>query len=98
MAEGPPPGIDVHKRMLAVAVADVATEGEYAFERYQIGTTPAQLRWLAEWLVDRQVVLGGTALAQPGNTALSTWKQNMAKSKYDPGPAPKSVTRTYEPF
>ena len=26
-------GIDVHKRMLAVVVADVAVEGEYQFER-----------------------------------------------------------------
>jgi len=29
-------GIDVHKRMLAVVVADVATEGDYDFERRQL--------------------------------------------------------------
>jgi hypothetical protein len=27
---------------------------------------------------------------------LGTWKLNVAKSKYSPGPAPKSVTVTYE--
>ena len=30
-------GIDVHKRMLAVVVADVAVEGEYQFERRMVG-------------------------------------------------------------
>jgi hypothetical protein len=33
-----------------------------------------------------------------GNTELGTWKLNVAKSKYDPGPAPKGGTRKYEPF
>jgi hypothetical protein len=28
--------------------------------------------------------------------ALGTWKLNVAKSKYSPGPAPKSMTRTVE--
>jgi hypothetical protein len=36
-------------------------------------------------------------LAQAG-TVLTSWKLNLAKSKYDPGPAPMSETRTYEPF
>ena len=31
-------GIDVHKRMLAVVIADVAVEGEYQFERRKVGT------------------------------------------------------------
>ena len=48
-------GIDVHKKMLAVVVADVAAEGEYQFERRRVGTSPAQLRLLAEWLVEREV-------------------------------------------
>ena len=48
-------GIDVHKRMLAVVVADVAVEGEYQFERRMVGTSPDQLRALAEWLVEREV-------------------------------------------
>jgi hypothetical protein len=29
------------------------------------------------------------------NPFVGTWKLNLAKSKYDPGPPPKSETRTY---
>ena len=47
-------GIDVHKRRLAVVVADVAAEGEYVCERRIVGTTPEQLRALAAcWLTAR---------------------------------------------
>lgn len=58
-------GIDVHKKMLAVAVADVAIEGDWRFERRQFGTSPSQLRVLAEWLIAREVeevVMESTAL------------------------------------
>jgi transposase len=48
-------GIDVHKKMLAVVVADVEGEGDFHFERHKIGTSPAELRELAGWLVERQV-------------------------------------------
>jgi transposase len=48
-------GIDVHKKMLAVAVADVEVEGDFHFERLKVGTNPIQLRALAEWLVEREV-------------------------------------------
>ena len=48
-------GIDVHKRMLAVVVSDLAADGEEAFERRQFGSTPAQLRLLADWLSAHQV-------------------------------------------
>jgi transposase len=48
-------GIDVHKRTLAVAVSDVEVVGEFAFERRQFGSTPTQLRVLADWLVEQQV-------------------------------------------
>lgn len=48
-------GIDVHKRMLAVVVSDVGIGSEYAFERRQLGSNPAQLRLLAEWLLEQQV-------------------------------------------
>ena len=37
-------GIDVHKKMLAVVVADVEVDGEYQFERRKVGTSPADLR------------------------------------------------------
>ena len=46
-------GIDVHKKMLAVVVADV--EGDVQFDRQKIGTSPADLRALADWLVAREV-------------------------------------------
>jgi transposase len=49
-------GIDVHKRMLAVVVADVEVVGEFAFDRRQFASTPAQLRALAEWLIAQHVV------------------------------------------
>ena len=48
-------GIDVHKAMLAVVVADVEVEGDWQFERRQFGATPSQLRLLAEWLVAHEV-------------------------------------------
>ena len=43
-------GIDVHKKMLAVAVADVEVDGDFQFERQKVGTTPIDLRRLADWL------------------------------------------------
>jgi hypothetical protein len=48
-------GIDVHKKMLAVVVADVELDEEYRFERLKVGTSPAELRALADWLVEREV-------------------------------------------
>jgi transposase len=48
-------GVDVHKRMLAVVIADAEIDGEYQFERRKVGTSPDQLRSLAEWLVTREV-------------------------------------------
>ena len=57
-------GIDVHKRMLAVVVADVATDGNYQFERRTVGASPEQLRQLAEWFVEQdveEVVMESTA-------------------------------------
>jgi transposase len=56
--------IDVHKKMLAVVTADIAVEGEYAFERRQFSTSPDQLRALTEWLVEQkiqEVVMESTA-------------------------------------
>src|SRR2546428_3088250 len=48
-------GIDVHKRKLAVVVADVEVEDEYQFERRWYGSNPEQLQRLAEWLIEQQV-------------------------------------------
>jgi len=41
--------------MLAVSVSDVEIEGEYQFERRQLGSNPAQLRLLADWLLEQEV-------------------------------------------
>src|SRR5438045_1376057 len=43
----------VHKKMLAVVVADAEVDGDFHFERQNVGTTPADLRKLADWLVAR---------------------------------------------
>ena len=48
-------GIDVHKKMLAVVVADVEIDGDFHFDRQKVGTTPADLRGLAHWLVEQDV-------------------------------------------
>ncbi len=40
-------GIDVHKKMVAVAIADVEIAETWRFERRQIGTSP----WLRRLLV-----------------------------------------------
>jgi len=45
----------VHKKMLAVVVADVEVVAEYRFERLKVGTSPSELRALADWLVEREV-------------------------------------------
>jgi transposase len=48
-------GVDVHKKMLAVAVADVEVAGEWRFDRRQFGTSPGELRALAAWFLEREV-------------------------------------------
>ena len=85
-------GIDVHKRMLAVVVSDVEVADEYQFERRQLGSNPAQLRALAEWLLEQQVqevVMESTAQYwQPVWGALEQyWKPPCQKSE---GARPRS--------
>jgi transposase len=48
-------GIDVHKKRLAVVVADIEADDEYQFERRWYGSNPEQLRVLLEWLIEQQV-------------------------------------------
>lgn len=87
-------GIDVHKRMLAVVVSDVEVDGEYEFERRQFGSNPAQLRVLAEWLLEQEVeeiVMESTAQYwKPVWGALEQyWKPNCQKRE---GARPRSGT------
>jgi hypothetical protein len=42
------------------------------------------------------VVAAGSVLLAQTNPFVGTWKLNLASSKYDPGPAPQSQTRTWD--
>jgi transposase len=83
-------GIDVHKRMLAVVVADVAVEGDYVFERRMVGTTPDHVRTLAAWLVEcnvEEVVMESTAQYwRPVWDALERHWQPTRRTRADAGP------------
>jgi transposase len=83
-------GIDVHKKMLAVAVSDVEVDGEYAFERRKVGTSPDQLRSLAAWLVEREVeevVMESTAQYwRPVWEALERYWQPLRQQRKDAAP------------
>jgi transposase len=83
-------GIDVHKAMLAVVVADVEAEGNWQFERRQFGATPSQLRLLAQWLVEQEVeevVMESTAQYwRPVWDALECDWQRTRRARVDAGP------------
>ena len=83
-------GIDVHKRMLAVVVADVTVEGEYQFERRMVGTSPDQLRALAAWLVEAEVdevVMESTAQYwRPVWETLERYWQPVRRTREGAGP------------
>ena len=49
-------GIDVHKSMLAVVITDAAREGEFQFERRKFGATESELRQMAAWLTEHEVL------------------------------------------
>lgn len=42
------------------------------------------------------VLAAGSVVLAQGNPFVGTWKLNVASSKYDPGPAPQSQTRTWD--
>jgi transposase len=83
-------GIDVHKAMLAVVVADVEVEGDWHFERRPFGATPSHLRLLAEWLVEQEVeevVMESTAQYwRPVWDALECDWQRARRARADAGP------------
>lgn len=57
-------GIDVHKRMLAIVVADIGIDGEPTFERQTFSTSPDQLEALARQFAEQgiqEVVMESTA-------------------------------------
>src|SRR5215211_7014872 len=51
-------------------------------------------RFLAVSFLATSVI--ATAAAQTPDPIQGTWTLNVAKSKYTPGPAPRSETRTYD--
>lgn len=63
-------------------------------ERSRILASAAFTSLLVAITVVIAIMLGSVG-AQSGDPALGTWKINLAKSKYNPGPAPKSTTVTY---
>src|SRR5213595_2419387 len=83
-------GIDVHKKMLAVVVADVEVEGEYQFERRLFGGNPDHLRLLAHWLIEQQVeevVMESTAQYwKPVWGALEQYWKPTGQKREDAGP------------
>jgi hypothetical protein len=42
------------------------------------------------------VLAAASVVLAQSNPFVGTWKLNVAKSKYDPGPAPQSATRTWD--
>ena len=57
-------GIDVHKRILTLAMADAESGGEHDFVRHKVDATPNGIRGLAQWCVERdvqEVVMESTA-------------------------------------
>jgi transposase len=83
-------GVDVHKKMLAVVVADVAVDGEYQFDRRKVGTSPSQLRSLADWLAEQEVeevVMESTAQYwRPVWEALERYWRPRRRGREDAGP------------
>jgi transposase len=83
-------GIDVHKKMLAVVVADVEAEGEYQFERRRYGSNPDHVRLLSEWLTEQQVeevVMESTAQYwKPVWGALERYWKPTCQKREDAGP------------
>jgi hypothetical protein len=62
----------------------------------QGGTMTSRLVRVAIALTAAVIALMAVAAAQSKDPFVGTWQLNVAKSKYSPGPTPKSVTSTYE--
>jgi hypothetical protein len=80
-------GVDVHKKLLAVVVADVDVEGEWRVERRPFGTSPSQLEALAQWFAERdveEVVMESTAQYwRPVGDALEHQWQPTRRARMD---------------
>jgi hypothetical protein len=79
-------GIGVHKKMLAVVVADVDVEGDYQFERRKLGTRPPSC---APWPTREveEVVMESTAQYwRPVWEALEQYWRPTRRSREDATP------------
>jgi transposase len=87
-------GIDVHKKMLAVVIADVSGTGPYEFQRRKFGARPSELQVLAQWLDQQEVeevVMESTAQYwRPVWQGLERYWQPARKKRE--GASPKSGT------
>ena len=83
-------GIDVHKKKLAVVVADVEPGRENHFERRWYASYPEQLRALAEWFIEQrveEVVMESTAQYwKPVWGALERYWQPVCQKREAAGP------------
>jgi hypothetical protein len=64
-----------------------------------IGLNQAQYRGrrtlMIRTLIIGAILTAATSIAMASDPLLGTWQLNLAKSKFSPGPAPKSMTRIY---
>ena len=93
--------IDVHKKMLAVVVADVAGEGEYQFERRKFGATPDQLHLLAQWLCQQEVeevVMESTTALETATPEAGGRKPEVGNSAFGTGAIQSRTAGTQEGF
>src|SRR5258708_34055236 len=74
-------GIDVHKSMLAVVIADAAREGEWQFRRRKFGAAVSQLRQLAAWLGEGNV--RGVVRESPAQYWKPVWHEVEGRGEID---------------
>jgi transposase len=83
-------GIDVHKNMLAVVIADVSATGEFQFQRGKFGTLRSELVALKKWLAEQEVrdaVMESTAQYwKPVWRELESDYQHLAQAHSNRGP------------
>lgn len=88
-------GIDVHKKMLAVAVSDVAGGGEFEFQRLTFSTTPEALKTMAQWFLEhgvQEAVMESTAQYwKPVWEALERYWQPACQKQADANPMTGSL-------
>jgi hypothetical protein len=53
------------------------------------------MQTIIKTLIVGLILTVGTSVASAADAVVGTWKLNVAKSTFSPGPAPKSQTRTY---